>query len=120
VATVAKATLIQQCKAAGIPLPESADKKVLEHRLKNWLPGKGWLFRLARPTTRKTGHPVQMLEDWATVYWVPNSKMAEIIAKSNLVFILGRSITPPRDSTMLDVPKDFTDRWQIGDTDGGN
>ena len=118
--TVPKATLVQQCREAGITLPETADKKVLEHRLKNWLPGKGWLFRLARPTTRRKGHPVQMLEDWTTVYWVPNSKMAEIIAKSNLVFILGRSLEPPRDATMLDVPKDFTERWQDGADNGSN
>tara|TARA_R100001463_G_scaffold19613_1_gene48093 strand:- start:2077 stop:2442 length:366 start_codon:yes stop_codon:yes gene_type:complete len=115
-----KASLVKQCKDAGIPLPDKADRKVMEHRLANWLPGKGWLFRLARPSGRKEGHPVQMLNEWNTTYWVPNSMMAELIAKSKLVFVLGRVNEPPQEATVIDVPKDFSDRWLNGGIDGSN
>ncbi len=61
-----------------------------------------------------------MLEEWDKVYWVPNSRMAKMIAESNLVFILGRSLEAPDGTITLDVPKDFSDKWPLGGIDGSN
>jgi len=43
-----------------------------------------------------------------------------MIAKTKLVFMMGRSEEAPVNSTILDVPKDFNDRWGIGVIDGSN
>jgi len=46
--------------------------------------------------------------------------MAKMIAESNLVFILGRVNEVPNDAILLDVPKDFSDKWPLGGIDGSN
>jgi|TARA_Y100001973_G_C5204388_1_gene340384 hypothetical protein len=117
---LAKAALVQECREVGIPVPKSAKVDDIKHRLRHWRPGKGWLFRLCRPNSRKENHPVGMLEEWDKVYWVPNSRMAKMIAESNLVFILGRTLEAPDDAIMLDVPKDFSNKWPLGGIDGSN
>ena len=43
-----------------------------------------------------------------------------MIAESQLVYIIGRSTLIPEGSVVLDVPKDFNDRWGVGGTDGSN
>jgi len=117
---LAKAALVQECREIGIPVPKGAKAEDIKHRLRHWRPGKGWLFRLVRPRSRKENHPVAMLEEWDKVYWVPNSRMAKMIAESHIVFILGRTNEAPQDAVVLDVPKDFSDKWPLGGIDGSN
>lgn len=117
---MSKAALVSECREIGIPVPKSAKAEDLKHRLRHWRPGKGWLFRLARPASRKQNHPVNLLDDWNTVYWVPNSRMSKMIAESNLVFILGRTTEAPNDAKVLQIPKDFSKRWPLGDKHGSD
>ena len=115
-----KTTLKKQLKAKGIPFPKDATVTELEHRLEYWLGGDGYMFRLAIPNTRAhESHPVRLLE-FGNLYWIPNSKYAEMIALTKMVFIMGRSLDPPAGSIVLDVPKDFNDKWGVGATDGSN
>ena len=37
--------------------------------------------------------------------------MAKLIVESKLVFVLGRTSTPPESVKVIDIPKDFNDRW---------
>ena len=111
-----KAALTKECREQGIPVPLNATVDILRHRIRYWRGGKGWLFRLARPQARKTNHPVNLLDEWDKVYWVPNSRMAKMVAESRLVVILGRTDEPPEDAIMLDVPEGFSKKWPIGDT----
>ena len=102
---MSKAALVLECREIGIPIPKNAKAEDIKHRLRHWRPGKGWLFRLARPASRKSNHPVNLMVDWNTVYWVPNSRMSKMIAESNIVFVLGRCIEAPSDAKVLDIRK---------------
>ena len=42
------------------------------------------------------------------------------MAETRLVFIVGRILNAPKGATVLDVPKDFNDRWGIGVDNGSN
>lgn len=113
-----KATLIKKLKQKGITIPKNATVAELEHRLKYWHDGNGYMFRLALPASRAgEGHPVQLLES-GTIYWIPNSEFAHIIANTKLVYLMGRTMNPPKECVVLDVPKDFNDKWGLGVTDG--
>ena len=108
--TESKASLIKSLKNKDIPVPKGATVAELRHRDTYWIDGNGYLFRLAVPTNRKAGHPVSLLEN-GVVFWVPNSEFAKMIANSNMVFLLGRALVPPSTAKILDLPKDFSDRW---------
>ena len=115
-----KAQLVKQLKAKNIPIPPSASIGELEHRLENWEGGEGYLFRLAIPASRKgPDNPAHLLE-FGSIYWVPNSRFARLIAETQLVFIMGRENSAPKGTVLLDVPKDFNDRWGIGVDNGNN
>ena len=115
-----KAQIIKRLKAKNIPVPKGASIGELRHRLDNWEGGKGWLFRLAIPASRKgNDNPAHLLE-FGSIYWVPNSRFARLIAETRLVFIMGRELNAPKSATLLDVPKDFNDRWGIGEDNGSN
>lgn len=107
-----KSKLILELNKKNIPLPETQTIVELQHRHDNWISAKGWLVRLAKPSSRKPDHPVTLLETKNT-YWLPDSIMAKEIVESKLVFVLGRLSVPPKDATFLDVPKDYNDRWGI-------
>ncbi len=114
-----KTKLLKQLKSKGITAPLGAKVAELRHMAEHWIDEQGWLFRLAIPPSRKPGNPANLLE-FDTMYWVPNSKFAHLIAKSQLVMIMGRSSKVPEGSVTLDVPKDFNDRWGVGGTDDSN
>tara|TARA_R110000823_G_scaffold201203_2_gene332113 strand:+ start:214 stop:585 length:372 start_codon:yes stop_codon:yes gene_type:complete len=115
-----KANIVKQLKSKDIAIPSGASVAELQHRLEHWEAGKGYLFRLALPSTRKGDDNPTYLLDYGIVYWIPNSRFARLMAETRLVFIVGRELHPPKGSTMLDVPKDFNDRWGIGVIDGSN
>jgi len=115
-----KAQLVKQLKSKGIPVPKGATVDELKHRHDTWEGGKGYLFRLAIPASRKgADNPAHLLE-FGSIYWVPNSRFARLIAETRLVFIMGRENEVPKGATLLDVPKDFNDRWGIGEDNGSD
>ena len=105
-----KTTLIKELKEKGIPIPKGTKVADLEHRLAHWKSGKGYLFRLAVPSSRAANTPAEALPD-GEIYWIPDSDYAKLIADTNMVFLLGRVEQPPLGVTIIDVPKDFNDRW---------
>mgnify|MGYP003122885146 FL=1 len=107
-----KAKLVKSLKQKGIPIPKDAKIVDLRHRDNNWLSGAGWLLRLAKPPSRKPLSPAILLPDKNT-YWLPDSRMAHDIVKTKLVFVMGRSATPPNGTQIIDVPKDYNDRWPV-------
>lgn len=109
-----KAALVKVCREQGILVPLDATVQTLRHRIRYWWEGKGWLFRLVRPASRKMNHPIQLLVEWDKVYWVPHSRMAKMVAESRLVFVLGRTHEPPQDAVVLDIPEGFSKKWPIG------
>jgi len=110
VGSLSKAAIVKQLKTAGIPFEAGMTVKELTHRLDNWLPGQGWLIRTVKPVSRKPEHPVALVEGRDAI-WIPNSRMAKMIASSGLVAVLGRSMEPPKGTTILDVPDNFNSRW---------
>ncbi len=107
---MSKASLVKELKKRGIPVPEGAKVTDLEHRLEHWLGPKGWLLRLAKPTSRRPNSPVTLIDNRDAI-WLPDSRMARMIVNSKLVFVLDRCAEPPNDVPTLDVPKDFNTRW---------
>ena len=114
-----RTTLLKQLKTKGIIAPKGAKVAELSHMAEHWIDSQGWLFRLGIPPSRKPGTPAALL-DFGSLYWVPNSKFARMIAESQLVFIMGRADKAPKGSVTLNVPKDFNDRWGVGDSNGSN
>ena len=108
-----KAALVKELKARGIPVPKGATVEELQHRLDVYLPGDGFLLRLARPASRKPWNPVVLMEP-TTTYWVANSTFAQHIIESKLVFVLGREPQPLSDTTHLEIPKDYPEGWNNG------
>ena len=115
-----KAQLIKRLKAKDVPVPKDGSMTELKHRLEHWDGGKGFLFRLAIPASRRgSDNPATMLEH-GVLYWGPNSRFARMIAETQLVFIMGRQMDVPKSATVLDVPKDFNNRWGIGESNGSD
>tara|TARA_R110002072_G_scaffold150725_1_gene299257 strand:+ start:309 stop:677 length:369 start_codon:yes stop_codon:yes gene_type:complete len=112
-----KTSLVKKLRDLGIVPPKGTKIEDLKHMAKYWKGPRGYLFRLALPASRRPGSPAELLTD-SVIHWVPDSDFAVMIAESKLVFIMGRSLEPPKDSVILDVPKDFNDRWGVSDTDG--
>ena len=111
--TSTKAGLIAALKEAKIGVSKNLTVTELKHRIRYWRPGHGFLLRLIKKPSRKATQPVALLE-WGHTYWVPNSRMAKDIIKSQIVFVMGRTPKPPKDATFLDVPTDYNDRWPLG------
>ncbi len=107
-----KAKLVKQLNKKGIEIPKGAKIADLRHRLEHWLSRNGWLVRLAKPASRKPNSPVSLIPDNQT-YWIPDSRMAREIVETKLVFVLGRTPKAPKDTPVLDIPKDFNDRWPV-------
>ena len=114
-----KIKLLKTLKSRGIEVPKTAKVSDLKHMVEHWLSGEGFLLRLALPPSRKPDNPANLME-FNTIYWIPDSEFGRLIAKSQLVMIMGRAPSPPQDTVFLDVPKDFNDRWGVGGTDGSN
>lgn len=104
-----KAKLATQLKDAGILLPESADVKEMEHRLKHWKAGNGYLVRVHRNAgSRYAGHPLALLDSpRKALYWLPPSDMTDRIIATQRVVIVGRSEKPSSNTVFIDVPLDY-------------
>ena len=108
-----KAGLISALKESGIPIPDEDKMDVLRHRLRFWRAGPGWLVRLIRQPSLKPHTPIILFEKGMT-YWIPNSRMAKDVVKTQLVFVLGRVPKPPKDAVFMDVPEDYNKKWPLG------
>jgi len=111
-----KASLLKKCRDIGIPIPSKPTTAELEHRLEHWIPGKGWVVRLAK---RSTDKKIEALE-FGIVYWMPNSNAAHDIIATRKVFVLTRTPNPPKDAVVLDVSKGLLNRKMVGVTNGDN
>ena len=102
-----KSGLAKELRKQGIPIPKEGKVAEYEHRLKHWLPGPGYVVRLVKPSSRMPGHPVQLLTDTKTMYWIPNSDMAREIIESKIVFVLQRTTEPLKDTVVIEIPTDY-------------
>jgi len=98
-----KAALVKELRDKEIPIPKNPTIEALTKRLR-WLPGKGWILRRFKPHPEPS-HPVNLLEHGVMTY-VPNSKFAEKIVKSQKVMILGRTAMPWDGVAILDPTED--------------
>ena len=108
-----KVGLIAALKEVGIPIPKDDRMENLRHRLRHWRPGHGWLIRLIRPPSVKAHTPLALLEK-GLIYWIPNSRLATDLVKTQLVFVMGRTPKPPKDAVAMDVPEDYNKKWPLG------
>tara|TARA_R100000008_G_scaffold19749_4_gene10178 strand:+ start:12163 stop:12528 length:366 start_codon:yes stop_codon:yes gene_type:complete len=115
-----KSSLSSKLRKAGIPIPKTASIADMQHRLDHWIPGEGWLVRLLRASSRMPEHPISLLSDKDTMYWIPNSQMAKEIIESRLVLVVSRTAKPSNDATVVDVPRDYAERWGNGSNDKSN
>tara|TARA_R110001592_G_scaffold315827_1_gene591960 strand:+ start:795 stop:1136 length:342 start_codon:yes stop_codon:yes gene_type:complete len=100
-----KAALVKELRDKQIPIPENPTIENLTSRL-SWLGGKGWIVRLFKPHPEPS-HPANLLEQGVMTY-IPNSRFAEKIVKSQKVMIVAR--TPmPWDGVPILEPQDITE-----------
>lgn len=107
-----KAKLVKELNKKGIEIPEGAKLADLRHRAEHWLSCKGWLVRLAKPASRKPNSPLSLIPD-SNTYWLPDSRMAHDIVETQLVFVLGRTPQVPKGTKVIEVPKDYNDKWPV-------
>jgi len=107
-----RAKLVKQLNKKGIVVPKGAKVADLRHRAEHWLSRNGWLIRLAKPASRKPLSPISLITSKNTV-WIPDSRMAKEIIETKLVFVLGRTPVAPEGVEVIDVPKDFNDKWPV-------
>jgi len=119
---LSKAQLVSKLKKQGIPVPKSAKVEDMEHRLKHWKGGDGFMVRLLRHPvdSRWKDHPVQLLKDKSTLYWIPRSDMATEILESKIVMNLGNIAEPSNDAQVIDVPTDYRTVKQHGSNDSAD
>ncbi len=102
-----KASLVKKCNEMGIPIPEGATVSDLQHRLKYWRGGAGHNVRLYRGWgSQYDDHPISMLTDRKTLYWLPDSEMADMILMTKLVVPVKRG-EPLNNAHVIDVPEGF-------------
>ena len=108
---MSKAKVVKELRAKSISIPKDAKLIDLEHMRDTWISCNGWIIRPIKPTARKPNNPVSTLEK-NKIYWIHDSAYAQEIVKSQLVAVLGRARSPPKDAIVLEIPR--------GDIDGGN
>ena len=115
-----KAQLSKEMKKLGIPIPPSSKVADMEHRLKFWKGGPGFLVRLLRtPSSRFEGHPIKLLNDRSQLYWIPNSDMATTMMESKILLVLDRTEKPSNNAVVIDVPSNYTG-WNNGGNNNTN
>lgn len=108
-----KASLVTQLKEAGILLPEDADVATMQHRLKFWKEGNGYMVRVHRNAgSRFAEHPLILLDSpRKALYWLPPSEMTDRILATRRVVIVGRTEKPSSNMVVIDVPTDYETRF---------
>ena len=110
-----KASLVKKLKDADIPVPEGADVKALEHRLKYWSGEAGYNVALYRGwcDVKYKDHPLSLLKERRAMYWLPASEMADMIIRTKLVKVMKRGL-PLNNAVVIDVPIDYEARFNGG------
>ena len=109
----AKAGLASSLKDKGIPLPVSGEASDMEHRLKHWKSGMGYMVRLHRNAGgRFKDHPLSLLDSpRKALYWLPDSDMTDKILATRRVVVVGRVSEPSSNMIVIDVPSDYDTRF---------
>ena len=110
-----KSSLVTKLKAAGLTVPEGADVKEMEHRLAYYTDEDtaGYNVRLFRGWgSQYDGHPISQLKDRKAMYWLPPSRMAEMIVQTKMVAVVKLGL-PLHNAIIIDVPKGFKDGSNI-------
>lgn len=108
-----KAGMASALKEKGIPLPVSGEASDMEHRLRHWKSGMGYLVRLHRNAgARYKDHPLSLLvAPRKALYWLPDSEMTDKILATRRVVVVGRSSEPSSNMVVIDVPADYDTRF---------
>jgi len=108
-----KAAIASALKEKGIPLPESGELSDMEHRLRHWKSGLGYMVRIHRNAGSKFAeHPLILLDSpRKALYWLPDSKMTDMILATRRVIVLGRASEPSTNIVVIDVPSDYEQRF---------
>ena len=108
-----KAAMASALKEKGIPLPESGEASDMEHRLKHWKSGMGYMVRLHRNAGgRFKDHPLSLLDSpRKALYWLPDSEMTDKILATRRVVVVGRVSEPSSNMIVIDVPSDYDTRF---------
>ena len=108
-----KAAMASALKEKGIPLPDSGETSDIEHRLRHWKSGMGYMVRLHRNAgARYKDHPLSLLDaPRKALYWLPDSEMTETILKTRRVVVVGRASEPSNNMVVIDVPSDYDTRF---------
>lgn len=108
-----KAAVASALKDKGIALPESGEASDMEHRLRHWKSGMGYMVRLHRNAgARYKDHPLSLLTaPRKALYWLPDSEMTDKILATRRVVVVGRSSEPSSNMVVIDVPADYDTRF---------
>lgn len=108
-----KAGMASALKEKGIPLPESGEASDMEHRLRHWKSGMGYMVRIHRNAGgRYAEHPLSLLDSpRKALYWLPDSDMTDKIIATRRVVVVGRASEPSSNMVVIDVPSDYDTRF---------
>ena len=108
-----KAGMASALKKKGIPLPESGEASDMEHRLRHWKSGMGYMVRIHRNAGgRYAEHPLSLLDSpRKALYWLPDSDMTDKIIATRRVVVVGRASEPSSNMVVIDVPSDYDTRF---------
>ena len=108
-----KAAMASALKEKGIPLPESGEASDMEHRLRHWKSGMGYMIRIHRNAGgRYANHPLSLLDSpRKALYWLPDSDMADKNIATRRVDVVGRVSEPSSNMVVIDVPSDYETRF---------
>ena len=108
-----KAAMASALKEKGIPLPESGEASDMEHRLRHWKSGMGYMIRIHRNAGgRYANHPLSLLDSpRKALYWLPDSDMADKIIATRRGVVVGRVSEPSSNMVVIDVPSDYETRF---------
>ena len=108
-----KAGMASALKEKGIPLPESGEASDMEHRLRHWKSGMGYMIRIHRNAGgRYANHPLSLLDSpRKALYWLPDSDMTDKIIATRRVVVVGRASEPSSNMVVIDVPSDYDTRF---------
>tara|TARA_R100000234_G_C4990171_1_gene175150 strand:+ start:704 stop:1120 length:417 start_codon:yes stop_codon:yes gene_type:complete len=108
-----KAAMASALKEKGIPLPESGEASDMEHRLRHWKSGMGYMIRIHRNAGgRYANHPLSLLDSpRKALYWLPDSDMTDKIIATRRVVVVGRASEPSSNMVVIDVPSDYETRF---------
>ena len=94
-----KAVLLKKASDLDIPTYGNPTVSELEHRIENWLPGKGWLIR----RLKQKHHPLLDALAFNEAYYIPNSLRARSLVETKSVAVLRRVYEPPEGVLVLEV-----------------